>query len=180
MSIQSVAIFCGSRSGNNPQYENDAQRLGILLAQSGMQIVYGGGNKGIMGCVANASLAHNGKVVGVIPKILLEWEVQHKGLTDLIVTEDIHRRKKLMYELCDAAVILPGGYGTMDEFFEMLTWNQLQIHNKRILLLNTAAFFAPLEVYLQKMEDEGFLYNHVEPRIRFCDTPEEIINTLHL
>lgn len=84
-----------------------------------------------------------------------------------------------MYELCDAAIILPGGYGTMDEFFEMLTWNQLSIHKKKIFLLNTAGFFKPLEAYLQIMEDEGFLYNHVEPRISFCETPEEVIGMLN-
>lgn len=179
MSIKSVAIFCGSRSGNRPQYETDAQQLGQLLATAEIQIVYGAGNKGIMGCVANAALEYGGSVTGVIPRILIEWEVQHTGLTELIVTETMHQRKKLMYELCDAAIILPGGYGTMDEFFEMLTWNQLSIHKKKIFLLNTAGFFKPLEAYLQIMEDEGFLYNHVEPRISFCETPEEVIGMLN-
>lgn len=174
--IRSVAVFCGSKSGNHPQYENDAKQLGILLAKAGIQIVYGAGNKGIMGCVANAALEHNGKVVGVIPRILVEWEVQHTGLTDIIITETMHQRKKLMYELSDAAIVLPGGYGTMDEFFEMLTWNQLSIHNKKIFLLNTLGFFNPLEVYLQKMEAEGFLYNNIEPRISFCTTPDEIVS----
>lgn len=179
MGIKNVAIFCGSKSGNKPDYESDAKQLGKLLAVAGIEIIYGAGNKGIMGCVANAALEHGGKITGVIPRVLIEWEVQHTGLTELIVTETMHQRKKLMYELCDAAVILPGGYGTMDEFFEMLTWNQLHIHSKRILLLNTAGFYDPLNVYIQKMEDEGFLYNHVEPRIRFCDTAEEIVNMLN-
>lgn len=180
MSINSVAVFCGSKSGNNPQYEYDAKQLGKLLAITGIQIVYGAGNKGIMGCIANSALEYGGYITGVIPRILVEWEVQHTGLTELIVTDTMHQRKKMMYELCDAAIILPGGYGTMDEFFEMLTWNQLSIHSKKIVLLNTAGFFYPLQVYLQKMEDEGFLYNYVEPRISFCDTPEEIIELLHL
>ena len=178
MAIKTVAIFCGSKSGNNPQYENDAKQLGALLAKSGIEIVYGAGNKGIMGAVANALLEYNGKVTGVIPRLLIEWEVQHTSLTELIVTETMHQRKKLMYELCDAAIVLPGGYGTMDEFFEMLTWNQLSIHDKKIFLLNTASFFKPLEIYLEKMEEEGFLYNQVEPRIRFCETPEETVSML--
>lgn len=180
MRIKSVAVFCGSRSGHNQQYENDAKQLGKLLAIAGIGIVYGAGNKGIMGCIANTALEYGGVITGVIPRILIEWEVQHTGLTELIVTETMHQRKKLMYELCDAAIVLPGGYGTMDEFFEMLTWNQLSIHKKKIFLLNTAGFFKPLEAYLQKMEEEGFLYNHVEPRISFCETPEEIIRLLDL
>jgi uncharacterized protein (TIGR00730 family) len=178
MHIQNVAVFCGSRSGNNPQYEADAKQLGKALAETGRNLVYGGGNKGIMGAVANAALQNGGTVKGVIPRILLEWEVQHTSLTELIVTEDIHQRKKMMYELCDAAVILPGGYGTLDELFEMLTWNQLNIHSKKILILNTAGFFEHLYAHLEKMETEEFLYNHVEQRIVFCDTVDEVMKAI--
>lgn len=178
MQVQNVAVFCGSRSGNNPQYEADAKQLGKALAETGRNIVYGGGNKGIMGAVANAALQNGGTVKGVIPRILLEWEVQHTSLTELIVTEDIHQRKKMMYDLCDAAVILPGGYGTLDELFEMLTWNQLNIHSKKILMLNTAGFFQHLYAHLEKMEADEFLYNHVEQRIIFCDTVDEVMNAI--
>ncbi|MFT3701123.1 MAG: TIGR00730 family Rossman fold protein [Agriterribacter sp.] len=178
MHIQSVAVFCGSRSGNNPLYETEAVQLGKRLAEAGMQLVYGGGNKGIMGAVANAALQSGGQVTGVIPQILLAWEVQHTSLTELIVTDDIHQRKKLMYDLCDVAIILPGGYGTLDELFEMLTWNQLNIHNKKILMLNTAGYFKHLHAHLETMEAEGFLYNHVEQRIIICDTVDEVMNAI--
>ena len=180
MNIESVAVFCASQYGNNPLYQQHAGELGKLIAALKLKLIYGGGNVGLMGEIANACLAHGGHIIGVIPKLLIEWEREHKGLTELAVVPDMHARKKMMYDLCDAAIVMPGGFGTLDEFFEMLTWNQLSIHNKRILLLNTAGFFSPLEGYLQKMEDEGFLYNHVEPRISVCDTPEEIIELLHI
>src|SRR6185312_9683397 len=131
-----------------------------------------------MGAVANAVLEYGGIVKGVIPKVLLEWEVQHTALTELIVTDNIHQRKKMMYDMCDAAIVLPGGYGTLDELFEMLTWNQLNIHNKKIVMLNTAGFFEHLYAHLEKMETEEFLYNHVEQRIICCDTVEDVMNAI--
>lgn len=178
MSIQSVAVFCGSKTGTNHCYENDAAQLGRLLSAAGIALVYGGGNKGMMAAVANTALENGGKVTGVIPKVLVEWEQQHNGLTELIVTDSIHQRKKLMYELCDAAIVLPGGYGTLDELFEMLTWNQLKIHNKKIFVLNTAGYYEHLQAHLQKMEEEAFLYSHANERVVFCDTPEALVKTL--
>ena len=178
MHVHSVAVFCGSKSGNNPLFEEHASKLGELIAKKGLQMVYGGGNTGIMGAVANAVIKHNGKSTGVIPKMLTEWERQHQGLTELVITENMHQRKKLMYELCDAAVILPGGYGTLDEFFEMLTWNQLNIHNKKIYILNTSGYYDPLIAHLRTMEQNGFLYDPFESRITICSTPEEIIDDL--
>ena len=159
-------------------YEQHATELGELIAGKGYRLVYGGGNKGVMGALANSVLRHNGNVTGVLPKILTEWESQHEGLTELIVTEDMHQRKKLMYELCDAAIILPGGYGTLDEFFEMLTWNQLNIHNKKIFLLNSANFFNHLINHLFLLQRKGFLYEPVQARIRFAPTPQELMEKL--
>lgn len=180
MSIKSIAVFCGSRSGSHEQYMHDAEKLGAGIAAAGIGIIYGGGNKGIMGAVANAALKANGAVTGVIPQILVEWEQQHNGLTQLIVTDNMHSRKKLLYELCDAAAILPGGYGTLDELFEMLTWNQLNIHRKRIFVLNTNGYYNYLHQHLEKMEAEGFLYTDVENRIEFCDSPEDLIEKILL
>lgn len=179
MQIKAVTVFCGSKQGANPQYEKDAARLGKLIAEARLKLIYGGGNKGMMSAVANAALQNGGNVTGVIPQILIEWEQQHTGLTELIVTDNIHQRKKLMYELCDAAIVLPGGYGTLDELFEMLTWNQLNIHNKSIFMLNTAGYYRYLEAHIQKMEAEGFLYGRPEERIIFSDTPEALMDSIN-
>ena len=127
MNFKSLTVFCGSKLGNNQSYSIEAAALGKWLAMNDIELVYGGGNKGIMGAVANACLENGGKVIGIIPKLLLEWEAQHNGLTELIITEDMHDRKKLLYEKGDAAMVLPGGIGTLDELFEMLTWNNLKI-----------------------------------------------------
>ncbi len=175
MSIETLAVFCGSRSGNNPLYEEQAAELGKLIALSGITLIYGGGNSGIMGAIANAQLKHGGKVIGVIPEILIEWEHQHEGLTELLVVEDMHTRKRIMYSKCDATVLLPGGFGSLDEFFEMLTWNQLKIHSKRIGILNTAGFYDHLIVHMKSLEMQGFLYDKLEDRIFIADTPEELI-----
>jgi len=113
---------------------------GTLLAAHGITLVYGGGSKGLMGALADAAMAGGGQVIGVIPELLLQWEHQHEGITELIVVPDMHTRKRQMYERCDAAVVLPGGYGTLDELFEMLTWNTLNIHSKQIYLLNSGGY----------------------------------------
>jgi uncharacterized protein (TIGR00730 family) len=176
--IQSVAVFCGSKSGNNPLFEGDTAVLGKLLADARIKIIYGGGNIGLMGTVANAALANGGIVIGIIPKVLIEWEREHKGLTELTVTDDMHQRKKLMYERCDAAIILPGGYGTLDELFEMLTWNQLNIHNKKIYLLNSGNYYRHLASHINEMYKEGFLYENPETRVHLSNTPEELIKEL--
>jgi len=178
MQTKSIAVFCGSKSGKNPVYEKHAAELGDLIAACGIQLIYGGGNVGLMGVLANSVLAKGGKVTGVIPKVLIEGERQHKGLTELVISDNMHARKKMMYELSDAAIILPGGYGTLDEFFEMITWNQLNIHNKKIYLLNSEGYYAHLVFHLKQMEKEGFLYDPFESRVKLCSTPSEIINQL--
>ncbi len=178
MPIHAVTVFCGSKPGADARYESDAALLGKLIAEAGLKLVYGGGNKGMMSAVANAALQNGGEVTGVIPEILVQWEQQHTGLTELIVTATIHQRKKLLYELCDAAIVLPGGYGTLDELFEMLTWNQLNIHNKKIFMLNTAGYYYHLEAHIRKMEEEGFLYASAGHRIVFSDTPELLLRNM--
>lgn len=178
MRVSNIAVFCGSKSGTNPLYEKEAAALGKLMAEKNITIIYGGGNKGLMGAVANASMEQGGKVIGVIPKVLLEWEAQHEGITELRVVEDMHVRKKTLYELCDAAIILAGGNGTLDELFEMLTWNTLNIHNKKIVLLNTAGFYQHLIAHIDTMAREGFLYNNWRERLIVCDTAQEAIDAL--
>jgi uncharacterized protein (TIGR00730 family) len=178
MAITSLAVFCGSKSGNNPLFEIHATELGNILAAKNITLIYGGGNKGIMHAVSNAVLEKGGKVTGIIPSILKDREHHHEGLTELIVVEDMHSRKKLLYEKCDAAVILPGGFGTMDEFFEMLTWNQLSIHDKKIFILNSAGFYGHLLAFAQTMQDENFLYDKLEDKLVVLNSPQDLIEYL--
>jgi uncharacterized protein (TIGR00730 family) len=176
MKISAVTVFCGSKPGVDPTYVASAQSLGKALAQMGIVLVYGGGNKGIMGAVANASLNAGGKVIGIIPKLLLEWEAQHTGLTELLVTDSMHARKLLLYEKCDVAVILPGGMGTMDELFEMLTWNNLKIHNKKVYILNANGYYNALITLLDSMDQQGFMYEDWRQRLITCESVEEMIS----
>lgn len=179
MKIKSLAVFCGSKNGNNPVYAQHAALLGKLLAENNITLVYGGGSKGVMGVLADAMMEKGGKVIGVIPKILLDWEHQHEGITELLVVEDMHVRKKKMYELCDAAFILPGGFGTLDELFEMVTLNQLSIHDKPIYLLNSDGFYDHLITHIHQLQKNGFLYEPVDKRMKFLKSPEELFPLLH-
>jgi uncharacterized protein (TIGR00730 family) len=178
MTLKAVAVFCGSRTGNDPVFAKHAVELGRLIAALGVKLIYGGGSTGLMGLVADAVLAGEGAVMGVIPELLVNWEHQHKGLTELAVVPDMHVRKKMMYERADAAIIMPGGFGTLDEFFEMLTWNQLKIHDKKIFILNSGGFYDHLRHHMRKLEKENFLYDSLEERMTFCDTPVEVFNRL--
>jgi len=128
--------------------------------------------------VSNAVLEKDGKVVGIIPEILKDREHHHAGITELIIVDDMHTRKKMLYEKCDAAIILPGGFGTMDEFFEMLTWNQLSIHDKKIFILNTAGFYNHLLAFAQTMQQEGFLYDNIEDKLVVLNQADEILRYL--
>ncbi len=174
MTFQSIAVFCGSKAGNNILFARQATQLGHLLAEKNITLIYGGGNKGLMASVANAVLEKDGKVIGIIPQVLTEWEHQHEGITELIVVENMHIRKRMLYEKCDAAIVLPGGYGTLDELFEMLTWNQLSIHDKQIFILNTDGFYDGLLKHMNKMSVEGFLYNHLKENFTVVNKPEDI------
>lgn len=174
MSITSLAVFCGSKTGSKRIFEEEAVELGLLMAANQVTLIYGGGNKGIMGALANAVMKEGGKVIGIIPRILTEWEHHHEGLTELIVVEDMHTRKKMLYEKCDAALVLPGGFGTMDELFEMLTWNQLSIHDKKIFMLNTGGFYDHLISHALRMQEEGFLYDHIETKFIILGSPVEL------
>ncbi len=176
--MKSLAVFCGSKSGNNELFRVHARMMGHEIGARGYKLVYGGGNKGLMGAVADAALQAGGQVVGVIPEKLRSWEHAHNGLTELIVVDDMHTRKKMMYEMCDTAIILPGGYGTMDEMFEMLTWNQLAIHDKPIFILNTAGYYTDLFQVMQVMHLNGFLYDPLDRRIKIFDVPGSLMTHL--
>ena len=179
MNIESVAVFCASKNGTNPIYLQHAFEVGKLISALDLKLIYGGGNVGLMGSLASGALQNGGKIIGVIPKVLVDWERQHEGLTELVVVPDMHSRKKMMYDLCDAAIILPGGFGTLDELFEMLTWNQLKIHSKKIYILNSAGFYRHLIAHLQVLEKEGLLYDKLEERIVVCENPVEIFNRIN-
>jgi uncharacterized protein (TIGR00730 family) len=174
MNINSLAVFCGSKDGNNSLYKEHAIQLAQLLAQHNITLVYGGGNVGLMGTIADTVMLHGGKVTGIIPKVLLEWERQHKGITELIIADDMHNRKKTIYSLSDAAVILPGGYGTMDEFFEVMTWNQLSIHDKQIFILNSGGFYDHLIKQLEQMKEDGFLYEKAIKSLILLNEPADL------
>lgn len=176
--MKSLAVFCGSKAGNNDLYTLHAQLLGKSIAENGFGMVYGGGKTGLMGTVAAAALSAGGSVIGIIPEQLRSWEHQHNELTELVVVPDMHTRKKMMYNRCDAAIILPGGFGTMDELFEMLTWNQLAIHEKHIFILNTAGYYTDLYQMMQVMHLTGFLYEPVNKRVGIYDLPENLMKAV--
>ncbi len=174
-SANTIAAFCGSKEGKNPLYIRDASLLGQLIGNNGFDLIYGGSQFGIMGAVANNALAHGAKVTGVLPEVLISWEQQHDGITELIITKDMHERKKLLFEKASVGIILPGGVGTLDELFEMVTWNQLSIHDKKIYILNTDGFYNHLIAHLQRMEQDGFLYEQISNMIAVFDEPNALI-----
>ena len=156
--MKSVCVYCGSNAGARPIYAERAAQLGTRIAQEGLALVYGGGNVGLMGIAADAALAAAGEVIGVIPEQLVGWEVAHRGLTRLDVVSNMHERKARMFDLSDAFVALPGGFGTLDEMFEMLTWRQLGLGDKPCAFLDVDGFYEPLIAMLDRMVEERFLH----------------------
>jgi len=156
--MKSICVYCGSNSGSKPTYTERAMALGDRIAREGLSLVYGGGNVGLMGIVADAVLQAGGEVVGVIPEQLVNWEVAHKGVSRLEVVGSMHERKQRMFDLADAFVALPGGFGTLDEMFEMLTWRQLGIGNKPCAFLDVDDFYDPLIGMIDRMVAERFLH----------------------
>ncbi len=154
--IHSVAVFCGSRVGNNPAWMAGAREFGGALAHAGMRLVYGGGRTGLMGAVADGALAAGGAVVGVIPEFLRQLEVMHDGCTETIVTDSMHTRKRRMFDLSDAFVCLPGGLGTFDETMEIVTWRQLRLHDKPILLVDLDGAWSPFVATVEAAIAQGF------------------------
>ncbi len=155
--IENIAVFCGSSRGVDPEYSSQAKKLGQMLAQRNITLVFGGSKVGLMEDLSDSSLQACGKVIGVIPRLLYEKGIGHTGLSEMIVVETMHERKLRMNELCDGIIALPGGFGTLDECFEMITWAQLGIHQKPIALLNVKGFYDPLIQMLHHMVTHDFL-----------------------
>ncbi|NKD77947.1 TIGR00730 family Rossman fold protein [Haematospirillum sp. H1815] len=156
-SLHALCVFCGSSFGSSPRYADAANRLGTLLGENGIRLVYGGGAVGLMGTVAKACLEAGGKVTGIIPQHLASAEVAMEGLTELIVVPDMHTRKRMMFERSDAFAVLPGGFGTMDETFEILTWKQLKLHDRPVVIADIGGYWTPFLRFNESMAAEGFV-----------------------
>jgi uncharacterized protein (TIGR00730 family) len=176
--MKRLCVFCGSSVGNNPAYAEAATAMGTLLAKRGIGLVYGGGNVGLMGVVADAALAAGGEVIGVIPRALHDREVAHHGVTDLRIVDSMHTRKAMMADLSDAFVAMPGGVGTFEEFFEAITWTQLGLHRKACGLLNVAGFYTPLALFVDQAVTDGFIKPVHRSAIVVDDNPERLLDTL--
>jgi uncharacterized protein (TIGR00730 family) len=174
--LRSICVYCGSNAGNRPIYAERAAALGTMLAREGIAVVYGGGNVGLMGTVADAALAAGGEVIGVIPEQLVNWEVAHRGLTRLEVVADMHSRKARMFELSDAFVALPGGFGTLDEMFEMLTWRQLGLGDRPCAFLDVDGFWSPLMSMLDHMVAERFVHPEQRTDLWHGDDAAEMLS----
>ena len=173
--MKSLCVFCGSSTGGDPAYAEAARVLGATLAGRGVTLVFGGGQVGLMGVVADAALEAGGEVVGVIPKALVEREIEHKNLTELHVVGSMHARKALMSELSEGFIALPGGNGTLEEFFEVLTWAQLGEHEKPCGLLNTASFYDPLLAVFDHMTESGFVSDEHRKLVLVERDPEKLL-----
>jgi len=173
-----ICVFCGSSKGANVQYESVARRLGELLVERNTGMVYGAGNVGLMGILADAVLHAGGKVIGVIPRALVDRELAHQGLTELHIVETMHQRKSLMADRSDAFIALPGGFGTADELFEILTWAQLGIHAKPIGLLNVGGFFDPLLDWIRHATAEQFIRPQHFELLNVASDAEDLLDAL--
>ena len=176
--IKSVCVFCGSKIGSDPAYEEAAIRLGKIFVEKGISLIYGGGGLGLMGAIASAVIEEGGDVVGVIPSFLKEREGGALAGSQLIVTDTMHERKKNMFERSDAFVILPGGIGTLEETFEIATWKQLQLHTKPIVALSINDYWRGLSAILDDMILGGFAYPKIKELITVVDNPEKIFDIL--
>ncbi len=176
--INAVCVYCGSSAGADPAFVKAAEALGKSFAQSGVRLVYGGGSVGIMGAVARAVLDHGGTAIGIIPEFLARRERPQGLREDLVVTRDMHERKRRMFEAADAFVALPGGIGTLEELVEQLTWVQIGQHKKPVLLANINGFWDPLRDLLDHMEKLGFIYGDVQGNLLIANRPEDVLPKL--
>jgi uncharacterized protein (TIGR00730 family) len=174
----SLCVFCGARFGRDPATRETAARLGALLAQEGIRLVYGGGGVGLMGVVANAALAAGAKVVGVIPRFLLQREAGHPALTETVVVDTMHERKLQMFERSDAFVVLPGGIGTLEEFFEVLSWRTLGLHSKPIVIVDQGGYWEPLAALLRGVVEGGFAERTHLDHVAFVSDLADLLPTI--
>ena len=176
----SMAIFCGSRLGARPVFADAARALGHAMAEQGVRLVYGGGNNGLMGVLADAVLAGGGTVVGVIPEFLTKWEVAHARLTEIVVVDSMHARKRRLAELADAFVALPGGIGTIDEAIEIITWRQLRLHDKPIFICDVEGSAAPLVTAIDGLIDLGFCGPEIRTLFTIANGVPELLDHMRL
>jgi uncharacterized protein (TIGR00730 family) len=176
--IRSLCVLCGSREGIDPAYRKAAKDLGARIAYRGVRLIYGGGAIGLMGVVADSVLARGGAVVGVIPDFLMKWEVGHASLNDLVITDSMHARKTRMFEMADGFVILPGGLGTLDEAFEIMTWKLLRLHDKPIVVLDIGGYWTPLLALIDSTISGGFASPTVTGLFKVVDSPDDVFPAL--
>ncbi|KRB57985.1 LOG family protein YvdD [Flavobacterium sp. Root186] len=176
--MKKITVFCGSSFGTEEIYKEQAELLGKTLAKQNIGLVYGGANVGLMGAVADGALSENGTVIGVLPDFLRSKEIAHKGLTELILVESMHERKTKMNDLCDGVIALPGGFGTLEELFEMLTWAQLGLHKKPIAILNINGFYNSLLELLQTMSEKGLLKEANQKMLLVSDDIEDLLSQM--
>ena len=176
--MKRVTVFCGSSFGNEAIYKEQATLLGQALAKQNIELVYGGANVGLMGAVADGVLNEGGKVIGVLPDFLRSKEIAHLGLTELILVESMHERKTKMNDLCDGVIALPGGFGTLEELFEMVTWAQLGLHKKPIAILNINGFYDSLIELTHMMVEKGFLKNVNQEMLLVSDTIDDLLDKM--
>lgn len=176
--MKSITVFCGSSFGSEEIYKEQAYLVGKTLAKENIQLIYGGANVGLMGSVADGTIQNGGKAIGVLPHFLQSKEIAHTHLTELILVETMHERKTKMNELSDGVIVLPGGYGTLEEFFEMITWAQLGLHKKPIAILNIDGFYNDLIKLVQTMVDKGFLKQMNQEMLLVSDTINELLEKM--
>jgi uncharacterized protein (TIGR00730 family) len=171
-----ICVFCGSSDGADPAYAQGARELGQRIAEKSMGLVYGGATVGLMGILADAALAGGAEVIGVMPDVLMDREIAHRGLTQLYIVKTMHERKALMYEHANAFIALPGGYGTLDEFIEIVTWALLKIHQKPCILINTNGYYDSFLAFLDHATSQGFIKRENRRLIQVADSPESALD----
>ena len=178
--FQTLCVFCGGSTRGDPSYLEIAKAVGQLLAKSNITLIYGGGNIGLMGAVASGAMDNGGKVIGIIPEHLQDTEKGHTGITELHVVKDMHERKKRMFDLSDGFITLPGGFGTLDEIFEILTWKQLALHTKPIVFLNHRGYWDKLHGMMEFMVEEKFIRDQHMEFFEVCSGVEDIFESLEI
>ncbi len=176
--MKSITVFCGSSNGNQETFRQHAYKLGQTLAEKKIRLIYGGASIGLMGAVADGALSNGGKVTGILPHFLQAKEIAHHGLSDLILVDSMHERKMKMHDLCNGVIALPGGFGTLEELFEMLTWGQLGLHHKPVGLLNINGFYDPLINLIQSMVDKEFLKETNQQMLLISNNAEDLLKKM--
>jgi len=174
--MKKICVYCGSNDGARPEYKQAAAALGCAMLEKGLDLVYGGASVGLMGKVADTVIEGGGRVTGVIPESLVNREISHTGLTELVVVGSMHERKSMMADLSDGFIALPGGIGTMEELFEMLTWSQLEFHNKPCALLNVVGYYDHLNAFMQQGVNQGFIKKETDAKLIIKEDPKALLD----